>query len=55
MSSLMESNLSNRVPGLVSQWLFHAFTTILRFGCWVGLLYCACQWVPVAWKIAVGH
>jgi hypothetical protein len=55
MSGLMGSGSTMRVPGLVSQCFFHAFITIVKFGFWSGLLYCACQWVPVAWKIAAGH
>jgi hypothetical protein len=55
MSSLMGSGSTMHVPGLMSQWFFHAFTTVVKFGFWAGLLYCACQWVPVAWRIAAGH
>lgn len=55
MSSLMGSGSTMRISGLVYQWFFHAFTTVVRFGFWAGLLYCACKLVPVAWQIADGH
>lgn len=37
---------------MISQWFFYAVTSIVKFCFWAGLLYCACKWIPIAWKIA---
>ena len=33
---------------LFRQFFYNTFSTIVQFAFWAGLLWCACEWLPVA-------